>query len=128
MTMEWLDGARLCDPALRTMPNIDLGQVTRHGAEMYLDMIFHHGFYHGDPHSGNLVVLPNGAIGLLDFGMVARLDEHLREAVEDMLMAIVMIRSNVARDAAGSLPGWTSRAQRRSGRVQSLCESTDRIV
>ena len=87
--MEWLDGAKLCDPAVRQMPNVDLGQVTRHGAEMYLEMIFHHGFYHGDPHPGNLVVLPDGAIGLLDFGMVGRLDEQLREDIEDMLVAIV---------------------------------------
>ena len=71
------------------MPSIELQQVTRHGAEMYLEMIFHHGFYHGDPHPGNLVVLPDGAIGLLDFGMVARLDERLREDIEDMLIAIV---------------------------------------
>ncbi len=89
LTMEWLDGSRLCDPALRQLPTEDLNQITRHGAEMYLDMIFHHGFYHGDPHAGNLVVLPNGAIGLLDFGMVARLDEQLREDIEDMLIAIV---------------------------------------
>ena len=89
LTMEWLDGARLCDPALRQMPSVDLRQVTRHGAEMYLEMIFHHGFYHGDPHPGNLVVLHDGSIGLLDFGMVARLDESLREDIEDMLIAIV---------------------------------------
>lgn len=89
MTMEWLDGARLCDPAVRTTPNIDLKQVTRHGAEMYLEMIFHHGFYHGDPHPGNLIVLPDGMIGLVDFGMVARLDDQLREDIEDMLIAIV---------------------------------------
>jgi ubiquinone biosynthesis protein len=89
LTMEWLDGSRLCDPVLRQMPSAELEQVARHGAEMYLDMIFHHGFYHGDPHAGNLVVLPNGAIGLLDFGMVARLDEQLREDIEDMLIAIV---------------------------------------
>ncbi|HEX5472261.1 MAG TPA: AarF/UbiB family protein [Lacipirellulaceae bacterium] len=89
LTMEWLDGLRLCDPALRQMPSEELEKVARHGAEMYLDMIFHHGFYHGDPHAGNLVVLPNGAIGLLDFGMVARLDEQLREDIEDMLIAIV---------------------------------------
>jgi ubiquinone biosynthesis protein len=89
MTMEWLDGAKLCDPAVRQMPNVDVRQITRHGAEMYLEMIFHHGFYHGDPHPGNLVVLPGGAIGLLDFGMVARLDEPLREDIEDMLIAIV---------------------------------------
>jgi ubiquinone biosynthesis protein len=89
LTMEWLDGSRLCDPELRAMPAIDLRQVMRHGAEMYLEMIFHHGFYHGDPHPGNLVVLPGGEIGLLDFGMVARLDEQLREDIEDLLVAIV---------------------------------------
>lgn len=89
MTMEWLDGLRLCDPAVRTTPSIDLKQVTRHGAEMYLEMIFHHGFYHGDPHPGNLIVLPDGMIGLVDFGMVARLDDQLREDIEDMLIAIV---------------------------------------
>jgi ubiquinone biosynthesis protein len=87
--MEWLDGARLSDPAVKHIPDIDLDKVTRHGAEMYLEMIFHHGFYHGDPHPGNLVVLSDGTIGLLDFGMVARLDESLREDIEDMLMAIV---------------------------------------
>jgi ubiquinone biosynthesis protein len=89
LTMEWLDGPKLSDPAVRQIPDVDVRQVARHGAEMYLDMIFQHGFYHGDPHPGNLIVLPNGAIGLLDFGMVARLDESLREDIEDMLIAIV---------------------------------------
>src|SRR4051812_28017128 len=89
MTMEWLDGAKLCDASVRQMASSDLRKVTRLGADMYLEMIFHHGFYHGDPHPGNLVVMPSGAIGLLDFGMVARLDEHLREDIEDMLIAII---------------------------------------
>jgi ubiquinone biosynthesis protein len=89
LTMEWLDGARLSDPEVKHIPDIDLNEVTRHGAEMYLEMIFHHGFYHGDPHPGNLVVLTDGTIGLLDFGMVARLDESLREDIEDILIAIV---------------------------------------
>jgi ubiquinone biosynthesis protein len=89
LTMEWLDGIKLSDPAVRDIPNVDLRQVARHGADMYLEMIFHHGFYHGDPHPGNLMVLANGAIGLVDFGMVARLDETLREQIEDMLAAIV---------------------------------------
>jgi ubiquinone biosynthesis protein len=89
LTMEWLDGARISDPAVKHIPDIDLNAVTRHGAEMYLEMIFHHGFYHGDPHPGNLVVLSDGTIGLLDFGMVARLDDALREDIEDMLIAIL---------------------------------------
>ena len=89
LTMEWLDGARLIDFAKCPSGALDPKQVTRRGAEMYLEMIFHHGFYHGDPHPGNLIVMPDGTIGLIDFGMVARLDDQLREDIEDMLMAIV---------------------------------------
>ena len=88
LTMEWLDGCRFSDPRLRQETNCDLTLVARHGAEMYLEMIFHHGFYHADPHPGNLVVLPDGTIGLLDFGMVGRLDEAMREDIESMLLAI----------------------------------------
>jgi ubiquinone biosynthesis protein len=89
LTMEWLDGWRFSDPRLRQEAKCDLSLVARHGAEMYLEMIFHHGFYHADPHPGNLVVLADGTIGLLDFGMVGRLDEAMREDIESMLLAIV---------------------------------------
>jgi ubiquinone biosynthesis protein len=51
-------------------------------------MIFVDGFYHADPHPGNFVLMPGNVIGLLDFGMVGRLDEELREQIEDMLAAI----------------------------------------
>ena len=89
LTMEWLDGWRFSDPRLAREANVDLALVARHGAEMYLEMIFHHGFYHADPHPGNLIVLADGTIGLLDFGMVGRLDEAMREDIESMLLAIV---------------------------------------
>ena len=89
LTMEWLDGWRFSDPALRRDSPLDLAAVARHGADMYLEMIFLHGFYHGDPHPGNLVVLADGQIGLLDFGMVGRLDESMREDIENLLLAIV---------------------------------------
>ena len=131
LTMEWLDGARLCDPAVRQMPNIDLRQVARHGAEMYLEMIFHHGFYHGDPHPGNLVVLPDGAIGLLDFGMVGRLDEaaprrHRRHADGDRVAGCAA--AHVAGDAARRRAAGAGRAgaQRRSGRVRQSTTPTSR--
>jgi ubiquinone biosynthesis protein len=89
LTMEWLDGAKISDVAMHDCTDGERRQIARRGAEMYLEMVFQHGFYHGDPHPGNLVVLPGGAIGLLDFGMVGRLDEPLREDIEDMLAAIV---------------------------------------
>ena len=54
---------------------------------MFLDMIFRDGFYHADPHPGNLLVLPGGVIGLLDCGMVGRIDQPLREQFEELLLA-----------------------------------------
>jgi ubiquinone biosynthesis protein len=54
-----------------------------------MKMIFVHGFYHADPHPGNIVVLEGNVIGLIDFGMVGRIDERLREHIEEMLLAIV---------------------------------------
>jgi ubiquinone biosynthesis protein len=67
-----------------------------------MEMVFVHGVYHADPHPGNCLVLPSGQLGLLDFGMVGRIDDRLREAIEDMLLAIaardsVMLTSLIRR-------------------------------
>ena len=51
-------------------------------------MIFDHGFYHADPHPANLMVMEGCTIGLLDFGMVGRIDERLHEDVSEMLVAL----------------------------------------
>ncbi|HRX82134.1 MAG TPA: AarF/UbiB family protein, partial [Pirellulaceae bacterium] len=89
LTMERIDGTKLENTEQLRAAGVDLAEVARRGAELYLDMIFIHGFYHADPHPGNIVVLPGNVIGLLDFGMVGRLDERLREDIEEMLLAIV---------------------------------------
>lgn len=89
LVMQWFEGTPLSDARAVAEAGIDREAVARHGAELYLDMIFRHGFYHADPHPGNLVLLADDRIGLLDFGMVGRIDEALREDIEDMLAAIV---------------------------------------
>lgn len=89
LTMERIDGVKLQETEQLLAAGIDLEQVARRGAELYLEMIFTHGFYHADPHPGNIVLLPGSVIGLLDFGMVGRIDERLREDIEEMLLAIV---------------------------------------
>ena len=88
LTLEWLEGQKLSGPPLIDEPEGLLARVARNGAEVYLSMIFEHGLYHADPHPGNLLVLENGVIGLLDFGMVGRLTEILREQLEDVLIAV----------------------------------------
>lgn len=89
LTMEKIDGVKLKETEQLVASGIDLEEVARRGAELYLEMIFTHGFYHADPHPGNIVLLPGNVIGLLDFGMVGRIDERLREDIEEMLLAIV---------------------------------------
>jgi ubiquinone biosynthesis protein len=88
LTMERLEGIPISRLVSRPDGEFDLKAIARNGAEAYLEMVFGHGFYHADPHPGNLLIMPDGAIGLLDFGMVGRLEDSLREDMEDMLMAI----------------------------------------
>ena len=89
LTMEELDGVKLDRIRQFSSEGFDLEKIARNGANLYLEMIFVDGFYHADPHPGNLVLLPGNVIGLLDFGMVGRIDEGLREEIEEMMMAIV---------------------------------------
>ena len=88
LVMEWLEGIPLSDPERSPLRRVSWPTITRKGAEMYLEMIFQHGVYHADPHPGNLLVMDDGGIGLLDFGMVVRVDVGLREDIEDLLLAI----------------------------------------
>lgn len=89
LTMDAIDGIPLESPGLIEAAGIDREAVARRGADVYLQMIFTHGFYHADPHPGNILLLPGNVIGLIDFGMVGRIDERLREDIEEMLLAIV---------------------------------------
>jgi ubiquinone biosynthesis protein len=87
--MDMIDGVPVAEPALLEAAGLDRAEVARRGAEIYMQMIFTHGYFHADPHPGNIVLLPGNVIGLLDFGMVGRIDDRLRENIEDMLLAIV---------------------------------------
>jgi ubiquinone biosynthesis protein len=89
ITMQRLSGQSLREAKKNNHDPEHLAWVARTGADLYLRMIFNHGFYHADPHPGNILLTDDGKIGLLDFGMVGRISEGLREDIESMLMAIV---------------------------------------
>ena len=89
LTMERLEGILGNDPPALAASGADLNEFAHRGANMYLQMIFRDAFYHADPHPGNMMLLAGGVLGVLDCGMVGRLDEELAEGLEDMLMAIV---------------------------------------
>ncbi|HSU65724.1 MAG TPA: AarF/ABC1/UbiB kinase family protein, partial [Tepidisphaeraceae bacterium] len=87
LTMEYLRGSAVSDTKKLDKLDIDRQELARRGANVFVEMIFRDGFYHADPHPGNFLVLPDGKIGLLDAGMVGRIDEKFRRQIEDMLMA-----------------------------------------
>ena len=89
LTMEYLEGIKVSDTSRLAAAGVDTEGVARRLAEMYLRMIFQEGFFHADPHPGNILVLRGEVIGLLDFGMVGRLSERSREDIEEMLLALI---------------------------------------
>jgi ubiquinone biosynthesis protein len=87
LTMEFLDGIKLSERERLLATGVDLDEVARRGARVCLEMIFGNGFFHADPHPGNILLMDGQVIGLLDFGMVGRIDEQMHEQIGEMLVA-----------------------------------------
>jgi len=88
LTMELVEGIKLSDTEQLVAAGLDLGEVARHGANLFLTMIFSNGIYHADPHPGNVLLMEGNVLGLLDFGMVGRIDPQLQEDIGEMLLAV----------------------------------------
>lgn len=89
LTMEMLTGYSISNEKKLTEDKINGEEFVRQGANMYLEMIFRDRFFHADPHPGNIWVLPDAKLGLLDCGMTGRLDNDTREELEGILVAAV---------------------------------------
>lgn len=89
LTMEKLNGYSIASLERLKQDGIDGKELIHTGANMFIDMVFRDRFYHADPHPGNIWALPGGVVGLLDCGMVGRLDSQTQEGIEEVLMAII---------------------------------------
>jgi ubiquinone biosynthesis protein len=89
LTLDFLDGIRIADTGQIKLAGHDLYAIAQRGANIILGMIFRDGFYHADPHPGNLLVLADTVIGVLDCGMVGRLDDNTRDAFSTMLLSAI---------------------------------------
>jgi ubiquinone biosynthesis protein len=90
LTLERLEGIKIsaldaagAGPYVRKL-------VARRGADAMLKQVLVHGFFHADPHPGNILVLEDNVIGFLDFGIVGRLDERTRGQLARIVRAISM--------------------------------------
>jgi len=89
LTMEYIAGVKVSDREKLIDQGLDCELIAKRGADSFLDMVIKHGFFHGDLHPGNVMILPGNIICLLDYGIVGRLDESLKTFLTDILSAIV---------------------------------------
>lgn len=87
---EELKGVPGTDLAAVQAAGLDLGLLAARGGDAVLKMILLDGYFHADPHPGNVIYLPGNVIGMIDFGMVGRLTDRRREQIIDFLNAMVL--------------------------------------
>ena len=86
LTMEWIDGVKLTNlEAVREL-GIDPDELVQVGVNCSLQQLLEHGFFHADPHPGNLLALSDGRLAYLDFGMMS---EVSRESRTGLIQAVV---------------------------------------
>ena len=84
LVMERLHGVKIVDAVGRH----DMDPIAREVVRMLFKQVFEDGFFHGDLHPGNLFVLDDKRIGLIDFGLVGRMSPSMRDALADLLLAL----------------------------------------
>jgi predicted unusual protein kinase regulating ubiquinone biosynthesis (AarF/ABC1/UbiB family) len=86
LTMEWIDGVKLTNLDSVRQLGIDPDEMVNIGVNCSLQQLLEHGFFHADPHPGNLLALPDGRLAYLDFGMMS---EVSRESRTGLIQAVV---------------------------------------
>ncbi len=78
LTMEWIAGIKLTDVAKMAQAGLDTKHMVGIGVQCSLRQLLEHGFFHADPHPGNLLAMPNGQLAYLDFGMMSYVNPQQR--------------------------------------------------
>ncbi|MBP2110075.1 AarF/UbiB family protein [Paenibacillus silagei] len=89
LTMEYMEGITLNRKDELLGSGMKLKTIAQQLVEMMLNQIFIHGFFHADPHPGNVMVLEDGKLALIDFGMVGRLSEEMKDGLSALVIALM---------------------------------------
>ncbi len=112
ITMEYIDGIKASDTARLKEEGYDLELIATRGADLIMKQIFIHGFFHADPHPGNIFILPDNVICYLDFGMVGRITRQEREDFIDIVIHIVKEDTRRAADAILRITNYSAEPDR----------------
>jgi ubiquinone biosynthesis protein len=118
LVLELFTGVKATDAGGLERAGIDRAGLARSGSRVYMRMVFEHGFFQPDPHPGNLVVMSDGRLGVIDYGMFSRIDEETRDLLVDMLIAAY-------RQDGGRLTRLVLKAGSKSARVDESALRAD---
>ena len=89
LTMEWVNGARLIDNQALVDMNLDSSKLIDTLVQCSLRQLLENGFFHADPHAGNLLAMPDGKLCYLDFGMVSYVEKSQRYSIIEAVVHLV---------------------------------------
>jgi ubiquinone biosynthesis protein len=89
LTMERIDGVRIDDISGIEGMGLDRRELAKNGVDAYFKMILEDGFFHADPHPGNIFAMPEGQIGFMDFGIVGRVTDEMKETMANTFLAVI---------------------------------------
>lgn len=88
LTMDKVDGIKVSEYDQLREEQYDLAEIAQHGADAFLRQVLEFGLFHGDPHPGNIFILPDNVVCMIDYGMVGHLDDSLKYLLLDLLLAV----------------------------------------
>jgi len=89
LTLEWINGFKLTDTDSIRKAGLDPEAIISIGVTSGLQQLLEYGFFHADPHPGNLFAMPDGRMAYIDFGMMDQLEENSKERLVDALVHLV---------------------------------------
>jgi len=88
LTLEYIPGIKISHYEALEAAGLDRSTLANLGAEAYLRQLLNHGFFHADPHPGNIAVSPDGALIFYDFGMMGKIRRDVREGLMELFFGI----------------------------------------
>ncbi len=89
LVMEYINGVKVSEITAYEKNGLNPKIINRRGADLFFRQVFDFGFFHADPHPGNVFVLPGNIICLLDFGVMGAIDRETREDLVDLIYSVV---------------------------------------
>lgn len=89
LCMEFIEGIKVTDKAVLLENNIDPVNVSEVGLRLFVTQIMDYGFFHADPHAGNILVKKDGKIVFIDFGAVGKIPPNDKEILENLIVSFV---------------------------------------